>query len=105
MRRSGDKAEVSRAFSVAAKRWPDRSQSRAGASAIGVGLPVVDVDAFGQIANGDLDAGAEVVGLTRLALERARHQAARDVLDVDEVAAGDAAVLDRQRLADEALSR
>src|SRR5581483_1191461 len=57
------------------------------------------VDKFGQVANRRLDAGAEIVDLARLAAQGASDQAARDVLDEDEVARRDAAVLDRQRLA------
>src|SRR5688500_10719492 len=56
------------------------------------------VDAVGEVADGRLDAARDVIGLARPALEGARDQPLDHVVDVDEVARGDALVLERQRL-------
>ena len=95
---SAENPSCSRALLGSPKRWPERSQSRAGASAIGVGLPVSSLISSARSRIVVSTPGGEVVGLARRAARGAGDQAARDVLDKDEVAAGDAAVLDRQRL-------
>lgn len=63
------------------------------------GVAGVFVDQGGEIEDGRLGAGGQVVDPARRTLERARHQAAGHVLDEDEVAAGIAAVVERQGLA------
>ena len=93
------KPELRARFVGSPKRRPERSQSRAGASAIGVGLPVSCVDQPREIEDRRLDPGGEIIDLSRRAAFGAGHQAARDILDKNEVAARDAAILDRQRLA------
>src|SRR5215510_7373460 len=54
-------------------------------------------DELREAANRRLDAAREVVHVAGLAALGAGKQAARDVLDVDEVAGGDAAVVELER--------
>ena len=61
------------------------------------------VDELRQLEDRGLCPAGEVEDLARLAPDRAGEQPADDVVHVDEVAGGDAAVLDRQGLPPSAL--
>ena len=95
-RRSRARARPSRARRSAGPSGPSRAP---GVSAIGVGLPVSSLISLGQLADRGLDAAGEVVDARPARRARRRRAGRDDVVDVDEVAGGDAAVLDRQRLA------
>jgi len=72
---------------------PCRRQGNGGCVA---GKPV---DALCQLPHRRLGAGPQIVDFARLALEGACHETAGNVVDEDEVAAGNAAIFHRQRLA------